>query len=301
MAGRQTFIEMSIKTTKVANGIRAVLDLLQKVEDKMTNLNKFKLGIVDESVIVKQLNRIEVAQVKLRRSAEETNKKLSEKPQKVKENVDEIIGAFAKLQIGLSAVSLTYQSFLSLFDKVSNYTKVESNIANLNIASNKGLGDMRSTLKEFLGMSSEIPKNVNELITTADALVRTGRTYKEALEITKETAKLSVATGEDLDSTAKTVTKVMVSLGIESKQVKDVLNILHSTAIQTASSMESISGGMNQVAGSLGAIAQSSGRSGEELAKYKKELLEVGAVGLGVMNNLGKSASELTKTGSFRV
>lgn len=292
MAGRQTFIEMSIKTTKVANGIRAVLELLQKVEDKMTNLNKFKLGIVDESVIVKQLNRIEVAQVKLRRSAEETNKKLSEKPEKVKENVDEIIGAFAKLQIGLSAVSLTYQSFLSLFDKVSNYTKVESNIANLNIASNKGLGDMRSTLKEFLGMSSEIPKNVNELITTADALVRTGRTYKEALEITKETAKLSVATGEDLDSTAKTVTKVMVSLGIESKQVKDVLNILHSTAIQTASSMESISGGMNQVAGSLGAIAQSSGRSGEELAKYKKELLEVGAVGLGVMNNLGKSASE---------
>jgi len=183
------------------------------------------------------------------------------------------------------------KSFLNLFDKVSNYTKVESNIANLNIASNKGLGDMRSTLKEFLGMSSEIPKNVNELITTADALVRTGRTYKEALEITKETAKLSVATGEDLDSTAKTVTKVMVSLGIESKQVKDVLNILHSTAIQTASSMESISGGMNQVAGSLGAIAQSSGRSGEELAKYKKELLEVGAVGLGVMNNLGKSAS----------
>lgn len=292
MAGRQTFIEMSIKTTKVANGIRAVLELLQKVEDKMTNLNKFKLGIVDESVIVKQLNRIEVAQVKLRRSAEETNKKLSEKPQKVKENVDDMIGAYARLQIGLSAVSLTYQSFLNLFDKVSSYTKVESNIANLNIASNKSLGDMRSTLKEFLGMSSEIPKNVNELITTADALVRTGRTYKEALEITKETAKLSVATGEDLDSTAKTVTKVMVSLGIESRQVKDVLNILHSTAIQTASSMESISGGMNQVAGSLGAIAQSSGRSGEELAKYKKELLEVGAVGLGVMNNLGKSASE---------
>lgn len=292
MASRQTYIEMSIKTTKVANGIRAILDLLQKVEDKMSHLNNYKLSIVDESVIVKQLNRIEVAQVKIKKSTEETNKKLNEKPQKVKENVDEVISAFAKLQIGLSAVSLTYQSFLSLFDKVSTYTKVESNIANLNIASNKSLGDMRATLKEFLGLSSEIPKNVNELITTADALVRTGRSYKEALEITRETAKLSVATGEDLDNTAKTVTKVMVSLGIESKQVKDVLNILHSTAIQTASSMESISGGMNQVAGSLGAIAQSSGRSGEELAKYKKELLEVGAVGLGVMNNLGKSASE---------
>ena len=302
MANRQTYIELSVKTTKLVNGIRTVLELLQKVEDKVQNINKLKInaiGLNNGIEINTQLEKLNQTLLKVALSTEQINKKFKEMPKETEEGVNDTLKAFTRLQVGITAVMFTYRTFLSLFDKINTYASVETAISNLNIASNKGLGEINSTMTEFLNISTQIPKNTKELIHTTDELVRTGRSYKEALEITKEVAKLSVATGEDLDSTAKTVTKVMVSLGIESHNVKEVLNTLHSTAIQTASSMESISGGMNQVAGSLGAIAQSSGKSGKELEEYKKQLLDVGAVGLGVMNNLGKSASESTYTGSF--
>nr|DAX66546.1 MAG TPA: minor tail protein [Bacteriophage sp.] len=295
MANRQTYIELSVKTTKLVNGIRTVLELLQKVEDKVQNINKLKIntiGLNNGTEINTQLEKLNQTLLKVALSTEQINKKFKEMPKETEEGVNDTLKAFTRLQVGITAVMFTYRTFLSLFDKINTYASVETAISNLNIASNKGLGEINSTMTEFLNISTQIPKNTKELIHTTDELVRTGRSYKEALEITKEVAKLSVATGEDLDSTAKTVTKVMVSLGIESHNVKEVLNTLHSTAIQTASSMESISGGMNQVAGSLGAIAQSSGKSGKELEEYKKQLLDVGAVGLGVMNNLGKSASE---------
>jgi TP901 family phage tail tape measure protein len=289
MAGRQTFIELELKTDKVKNGLKVVLSGLKAIQEEVSKINKDGLNFVNTSTTETKIISLTKAVATL--SREYYNLKNASK-EGLKAPKDDVLTKFIQLRISIEALGYSYQSLLSLFSKVDMFTKLEASVTNLNIASGKGISSFGDSMKEFLNLSSQIPKTADELVRTADALVRTGRSYKEAMEITKETAKLAVATGEDLEHTAKTVTKVMVSLGINSENTEKVLNILHSTAIQTASSMESISGGMNQVAGALGAIALSSNKTGESLEAYKKELLEVGAVGLGVMNNLGKSASE---------
>ena len=289
MAGRQTFIELELKTDKVKNGLNVVLSGLKAIQEEVCKINKDGLNFVNTSTSETKIISLTKAVASL--SREYYNLKNASKGG-IKPPTDDVLTKFIQLRISIEALGYSYQSLLSLFSKVDMFTKLEASVTNLNIASGKGISSFGDSMKEFLNLSSQIPKTADEMVKTADALVRTGRSYKEAMEITRETAKLAVATGEDLEHTAKTVTKVMVSLGINSENTEKVLNILHSTAIQTASSMESISGGMNQVAGALGAIALSSNKTGESLEAYKKELLEVGAVGLGVMNNLGKSASE---------
>lgn len=289
MAGRQTFIELELKTDKVKNGLKVVLSGLKAIQEEVSKINKDGLNFINTSTTETKIISLTKAVATL--SREYYNLKNASK-EGLKAPKDDVLTKFIQLRISIEALGYSYQSLLSLFSKVDMFTKLEASVTNLNIASGKGISSFGDSMHEFLNLSSQIPKTAEELVKTADALVRTGRSYKEAMEITRETAKLAVATGEDLEHTAKTVTKVMVSLGINSENTEKVLNILHSTAIQTASSMESISGGMNQVAGALGAIALSSNKTGESLEAYKKELLEVGAVGLGVMNNLGKSASE---------
>lgn len=292
MAGRQTFIEFNLKTDKVRNGIMVVLAGLKAIQQEVNKINKEGLNFVNTTTSETKILSLTKAVASL--SREYYNLKNASK-EGIKPPTDDVLTKFIQLRISIEALGYSYQSLLSLFSKVDMFTRLEASVTNLNIASGRGISSFGASMKEFLNLSSQIPKTADEMVKTADALVRTGRSYKEAMEITKETAKLAVATGEDLEHTAKTVTKVMVSLGINSENTEKVLNILHSTAIQTASSMESISGGMNQVAGALGAIALSSNKTGESLEAYKKELLEVGAVGLGVMNNLGKSASELVE------
>lgn len=289
MAGRQTFIELELKTDKVKNGLKVVLLGLKAIQEEVSKINKDSLNFVNVSTSETKIISLTKAVASLSRAYYDLKNSSGGAPKPPRYDV---LTKFIQLRISIEALGYSYQSLLSLFSKVDMFTKLEASVTNLNIAAGKGISSFGSSMHEFLNLSSQIPKTANELVKTTDALVRTGRSYKEAMEITKETAKLAVATGEDLEHTAKTVTKVMVSLGINSENTEKVLNILHSTAIQTASSMESISGGMNQVAGALGAIALSSNKTGESLEAYKKELLEVGAVGLGVMNNLGKSASE---------
>ena len=291
MAGRQTFIELELKTDKVKNGIATVLAGLKSIQTEVDKINKNQINLIKTDNQQAQILSLTQAVAKLSKAYYE----LKASSKGAEKDIESTFIAFARLQTSMLAIDYTLRSFSNIGQKIKSFTSIESNISNLAIASNKGTNEIRGLMNEFLSLTASIPKSAEELVRVTDALVRTGRSYKEALEITKETAKLAVATGEDLEHTAKTVSKVMVALQINSEKTSEVLNILHSTAIQTASSMESISGGMNQVAGALGAIAQSSARSGKELAEYKKQLLEVGAVGLGVMNNLGKSASELVE------
>ena len=87
MANRQTYIELSVKTTKLVNGIRTVLELLQKVEDKVQNINKLKIntiGLNNGTEINTQLEKLNQTLLKVALSTEQINKKFKEMPKEKK-------------------------------------------------------------------------------------------------------------------------------------------------------------------------------------------------------------------------
>lgn len=284
---RQTYLSMDFDYVKVENGAKVVISLLKQINDEYEKSKKLKFSADTTELkgVKKDLEAIKNAYGDLdKMKAKASNSVPKALP------VDDT-QKYARAIQGLGMAFVTLKGVSSTF---SGFTKLETTMSNLAIASRKSMSEISSMYLDFFDMSSQIPVQANDLARVTDNLVRTGKTYQESIQITRETAKLAVATGEDLESTASTVSKLMTALKINAKDTDQVLNTLHSTAIQTASSMESISGGFKQVAGVLGALSVSSGRSGKDLEEYKQRLLALGAGGIGVMNNLGKSASEST-------
>lgn len=282
--GRQAYLSMDFDYVKVQNGAKVVIALLQEInkEYEKTKTMKFKVETEGAKATKQEIESLTKAYENYAKVAEGVGK---EKPVPKLESWQQ----FGKI---LGGISVAMYSLKNIGSSFSSFTKLETTMTNLAIASRKNLSDIGSMYEEFYQLSSIVPHTANSLAKVTDNLVRTGKSYKDSLQITKETAKLATATGEDLEYTASTVSKLMTALQINAKDTDKVLNTLHSTAIQTASSMESISGGMKQVAGVLGALAYSSGRSGKDLDEYKQKLLALGTAGIGVMNNLGKSASK---------
>ena len=281
---RSSYLEFEVKHTKIEQGINIILKSLKALNaeyEKVKNL-KFNSDTTGIKASAKDVDMLAKAFENYSKAVNNTPKtpKLpdTKETDKAVKNITNLAFAWYQLQNATKGVKL--------------FADYESSIYNLAIASKKSISEVTKMKDEFLSITTSIPVAANNLAKVTDTLVRTGKSYADALKIATETAKLSVATGADLESTASTVSKLMTALQVNSKDTDKVLNTLHSTAIQTASSMESISGGFKQVAGVLGAVAYTSGKSGEELDNYKQKLISLGSAGIGVMNNLGKSASE---------
>lgn len=179
-----------------------------------------------------------------------------------------------------------------------NTTKqLENATFSVGVASQKTITDIDQLKSDFLTLAETVPVTATELANAVDALIRSGRSYGDAMKIVEQASKLAVASGDGLKETSAVVTKILVALAIKGENAQQALNALHSTAIQTATSMGGLSDSFKQVAGVLGALTISSKKQGEELEGYKQTMLELGSAVIGTFNNLGKGASEAgTKT-----
>lgn len=191
--------------------------------------------------------------------------------------------------IGTIALYETLRRTISYFGK--DYAELTNRTFGVGIAGQMGIGEIEALNASFTNLAKNVPKSASELALAVDDLIRTGRSYEESRKIIEEVARLSVASGDDLKSTAQVVTKVMVSLGVNADRTKDTLNSMHSTAIQTASDMGYLAEAYKSIASALGIFSTASGLHGKELDDYKQKLLDLGLSGIGTLSNLGLSAS----------
>lgn len=193
-----------------------------------------------------------------------------------------VLNGIVQLEALRRGFSYLKSDYLSLMDKTFS----------VGIAGEMNIEQINALNESFAKLSTTVPKSAQELATAVDDLIRTGRSYDESRKIIEEVARLSVASGDDLKSTAQVVTKVMVSLGVNADRTVETLNSMHSTAIQTASDMGYLAEAYKNIAGTNAVFVASTGLAGEALDDYKQKVLDLSMASIGHMANLGLSASQ---------
>ena len=303
---RQTNIDVSVKTSSAITGIRNLKKAFEQLNETVkqtigkdeTIKVKVDFGGVDINVLKqfsgglrtlnKQLNEYEANLTKLNQTGTTVNlvqNKITNNIKKTGEQAD-----ITKKQIvGYATATATTFRFLSSTAK--DLMKLTDSTYALGVAGQMNLGTIAGLNEEFSKMSANIPVTALGLSEAVNNLIRTGRSFEESKEIIKQVAMLSVATGDNLAESAQIATKVMVALDVNASKTTETLNTMHSTAITTASDMKYLAEAFKNVAGTASVLVKSSGRSGEELDKYKQDVLDLTMAMTGSLANLGLSAS----------
>jgi len=191
--------------------------------------------------------------------------------------------------IGASIAMMAFHKYMAPI--ISDFTALNSSTFNTGIAAQMSITQIEGLNSSFLSMSKNMPITAKEMSDATDALIRTGPSFEESKNIISETSKLAVASGADIASTASVVTKVMVAMNMSQESVGNVLTSLHSTAIQTATDMNYLAASFKNVAAGASVSANTSGKVGAELEKYKQTVLDINLASIGIMGNIGVSAS----------
>lgn len=313
---RQVDIQMSLSDTKVISSlekIRQKFAELRAEKEKLAPSGKMKVnidtaGMGESTTAVKNfktsLNQMNTAMKKFNTTsaglgqvgegigkavggANEKIKKIPKSTEEAGASVDKMGKSFIATALSINLLRKITTSWVSTFRGLTDASY------NIGVAAQLSVGEISKLNTEVLNLTRSLSVSPIVFGNAVNELVRTGRTLGDSKEIMKEISKLSIASGEDLASTAQAVTKIFVSLDIEgsSKRVSDALSTIHSVAIQTASSVGSLAESYKNFAGSLGVLSKSSGKSGEELQDYKQSLLDFALSSTGALNNLGLSAS----------
>ena len=310
---RQVDMKINVNTGNAISSINTVKKAFQelnKAYEKNLENGKFKLKVEFDSPDLKLITDISKAFNRLNKSLDKykennialsstgTNftvnmNKISDSVIKYGENTDKAIKKqktfIQTLVENVSKFEILRRSFLAYSNDFLQLTDATYGVG---VAGQMNMKQIDMLNASFLKLSRTIPATANELANAVNDLIRTGRGYEESRKIIEQVAILSTASGDSLKDTAQVVTKVMVSLGINSDRVKDTLNTMHSTAIQTASDMKYLSEAYKNVAGTTAVFATSSGLAGKELDDYKQKLLDLTMAGTGSFANLGLSASQ---------
>lgn len=317
---REVRINPIVNSSKAVSGIRELKKAFQELNEELKKNTKdgsLKIKVDLEGIDMNMFKNLSNGFSKLGKGMELFNKNIDEVSKNGKllnittnnitnnvtkgvsglKNYTDGLGRLARSQdevtvrmaAMISVFKLTQNTFKRTF---SDYSALTQATYNVGIAGQMNLKQIDALNESFLTLSTTVPKTALELANAVDGLIRTGRSYEDASKIIKEVAVLSVASGDDLKSTAAVVTKVMVSLGVSGDRVKETLSTLHSVAIQTASDMNYLSGAFKSVAGTASVLVNSSGKVGTQLDGYRQSVLDLNMAMIGALANMGVSASE---------
>lgn len=313
---RQVDIQMSLSDTKVISSlekIRQKFAELRAEKEKLAPSGKMKVnidtaGIGESTTAIKNfktsleqmntsMNKVSTNSSGLGKVGSSMGQSMGTANDKIKSiptSADKATNSMEKMGKSFVATALSINLLRKITTSwVSTFKGLTDASYNIGVAAQLSVGEITKLNTEVLNLTRNLSVSPIVFGNAVNELVRTGRTLGDSKEIMKEISKLSIASGEDLASTAQAVTKIFVSLNIEgsSKRVSDALSTIHSVAIQTASSVGSLAESYKNFAGSLGVLSKSSGKSGEELQDYKQSLLDFALSSTGALNNLGLSAS----------
>lgn len=309
---RQVDMKINVNTGNAISSINTVKKAFQelnKAYEKNLENGKFKLKVEFEGTDAKIISDLSRAFGKLNKNLETFKKNNDNTTQFGKSftvNMNNITDSIVKYGENTDKTIKKQKTFIqtlvenaskfeilrrTLISYSSEFLQLTDATYGVGVAGQMNMKQIDMLNGSFLKLSRTIPATANELANAVNDLIRTGRGYEESRKIIEQVAILSTASGDSLKDTAQVVTKVMVSLGINSDRVKDTLNTMHSTAIQTASDMKYLSEAYKNVAGTTAVFATSSGLAGKELDDYKQKLLDLTMAGTGSFANLGLSAS----------
>ena len=190
------------------------------------------------------------------------------------------------------ALALAYRTLRITQGLVKDQMNLESAITNVGVASQMTSSEIIKLRGLFQDMSATMPISATELAKVANMLVRTGQSFADAQKITAESGKLAVASGDDMQKTAQIVTKILVALKLDTDNLEDAFNTLHTTTLKTPTNLAELGDSMKAAAGSMGAFISITDQSGYALDGYKQKLLETASSSIGAFRSMGRSASQ---------
>lgn len=273
---RKISLNFTATTGNITTSLDKVIGRLKAVNAEMTKMNKRKLKVqVDDKALGGLVVKSGQAKVGLDGIAKSNLK--------VKTTSD---GA-SKSMMGFGASML---AMLAVRRSIGTFSELSKEIYTLGTVSQLTTGDIEALRKELISMSDIT--SAGALSKSIEELVRTGRGLEESVEIISKVSKLAIASGEELGKTSGVIQKIMVSLNLEASRTDEILNILHSTSLNTATSMDQLAVAFKQAGGAIGVFSSLTDKSRKELSDYKIELLAFASASIGVFQNMGRSASQ---------
>lgn len=144
------------------------------------------------------------------------------------------------------ALALAYRTLRITQGLVKDQMNLESAITNVGVASQMTSSEIVKLRGLFQDMSATMPISATELAKVANMLVRTGQSFADAQKITAESGKLAVASGDDMQKTAQIVTKILVALKLDTDNLEDAFNTLHTTTLKTPTNLAELGDSMKQ-------------------------------------------------------
>lgn len=154
---------------------------------------------------------------------------------------------YKKLENTMSNMAM-YGSVFSVAE-FKSLLSLEKQVFDLGVVANKSSADLGALRNELISMSQELPFTSAEIGKAINDVARTGKSVEESFAIVRESAKMATASGEDLASSVKVITKILTAFNLDIRGNADVLDKLHAIASNTPLSFDSLGDAMKNSAG----------------------------------------------------
>jgi TP901 family phage tail tape measure protein len=198
-------------------------------------------------------------------------------------------GDFGGLSMLINKYTLLYGAINLAKESVRNFMELENVVYNLATASQTGAGGVSLLRSSLLDMATTSTFSAQQLGSAIDDVVRTGQTLADATKIVSATSMLATASGEGLGDAVSIVNKIFVALKISANDADKAVQSIHSTAILTSSSLESMGESAKQWIGAVSVFSTLTNKTGKDLNDYRLNLMRMGNTFTGILANMGRS------------
>ena len=192
----------------------------------------------------------------------------------------------------INSYTILYGAINLAKKSISNFMELENTVYNLATSSQVGAGGITVLRDSLLQMSTQSAFSAQQLGNAIDDVVRTGQTLSDATKIVNATSKLAMASGEGLSDAVSIVNKIFVALKISANDADEAVQSIHSTAILTSSSLESMGESAKQWIGAVSVFGSLTTKNGKELEDYRLNLMRMGNTFTGILANMGRSGEQ---------
>ena len=159
-------------------------------------------------------------------------------------------------------------------------------------ASNSQINDLYGT---FLKMSQTLPIGAQRLTENITEISRIGFSLEQSLAIGTAGAKFAIASGDKIEGVTDSLGKVILALDlldVSEQEVTRITDEMQSVLLKTPLSTQTLSEGMRHAASAMAVYTQNSTRIGEDLEKYKKNVLTTTLALEGAFSRIGRTGSK---------
>lgn len=169
-------------TRETGNEQVRIADQIQKLELKVMSAGLSKKHKMEVQALKKRKN-VTISEVK-----------------NMQKKIDTILAKKAGRRSGFAESFTDFMVFREVAQTMTRMmgdsARLEDAIFQMGIVGGKTVGEIRGLRGEMHKLGSEIPRMTEEIVTQITAIERTGRTYREAMNIMRGATKLSISSGK---------------------------------------------------------------------------------------------------------